>query len=319
MNNELLNRLKKNYKSRLQQFQPYTNAFRLYDHDIPAYPFRIDRYHDYVVIYEQGLDSAPDDLRLKHKTEINTALNELGFGPDKQIFKQRFRQTESQKYQKLENAPSPYVATPTSLKTQVFEGEMAFLVNLTDYIDTGLFLDHRPLRKELTKICHGLRVLNLFCYTSSLGVAAAKGGAVWVENRDLSVTYLKWSQENFKLNNLDLKKCDFVQTDILGWLENLPATPNETFDLILLDPPSFSHSKRMTDVLDLQEDHSQLIFSCTRLLSDKGKILFSTNKKKFKLAQELQEKLLLKETSHWTVAKDCRPQTHKSWEITLRK
>ena len=154
-----------------------------------------------------------------------------------------------------------------------------FEVNLTDYLDTGLFLDHRLVRKELFDKCDGLDVLNLFAYTCSASVQAALGGANRVVSVDMSKTYLQWGKRNFALNDLHGPQYEFIQADCFNWLrENRDSAP---FDVIFLDPPTFSNSKRMDGTLDIQRDHVGLIKTAARLLTDDGVILFSNNRRKF--------------------------------------
>ena len=158
---------------------------------------------------------------------------------------------------------------------------MKFKVNLSDYLDTGLFLDHRITRQMVREQSKDKKVLNLFCYTASFSIYAAAGGAAEIVSVDLSKTYLQWGEENMKLNGFfQPKKHQFIHADVLQFLEELPKN---YFDLIILDPPTFSNSKRMKDFLDIQRDHVQLINQCLAVMKADGLLYFSTNYRKFEL------------------------------------
>lgn len=283
--NDLGNRLKKNYQ-KLEKWaaKEGISAWRLYDADLPEYNAAVDVYNDYLVIQEYA---APKDIpeavakdRLWHL--IDTLAQELPFAADKMTLKVRQRQSGKQQYQKQE---------PRGLTTVVHEYGVQFEVNLSDYLDTGLFLDHRWARRELGRLSKGRRVLNLFAYTCSASVHAALSGAEEVVSVDLSRTYLQWGERNFALNGLRGRQYDFVQADCIQWLRE--QRPQQRFDVIFLDPPTFSNSKRMDDVLDIQRDHIELLKLAARLLSNNGVILFSNNKRKFKLDEtELAEAFL---------------------------
>ena len=196
----------------------------------------------------------------------------------------------------------------------VNEAGLSFAVNLERYLDTGLFLDHRATRQLIGERSHGKRVLNLFCYTASFSVYAAAGGAVESMSVDMSNTYLGWARRNFELNRIDCERHRLLHADVLQFLQQTPAEPR--FDLIVLDPPSFSNSKRMVDVLDVQRDHAHLLEQCARWLAPEGSLLFSTNLRDFKL-----DAALLKT---WGVTKlDLVPpdfrnrRIHHAWWLNL--
>jgi 23S rRNA (guanine2445-N2)-methyltransferase / 23S rRNA (guanine2069-N7)-methyltransferase len=273
--NDLANRLKKNYKQ-LEKWaaKEGVNAWRVYDADLPEYNAAIDIYNDYVVIQEYA---APKDIPEAVAKErlwflIDTVAHELPFAADHLTLKVRQRQSGKSQYQKSQ---------PRGLTTSVHEYGAEFQVNLSDYLDTGLFLDHRWARRELGKISQGKSILNLFAYTCSASVHAALGGAREVVSVDLSKTYLAWGEDNFRLNGLNPRAHSFVQADCLQWLRE--QRPQQRFDIIFLDPPTFSNSKRMDDVLDVQRDHVMLLKLAARLLKQDGVILFSNNNRKFKL------------------------------------
>ncbi len=303
---ELLNRLQKNHRRLAAQFRSQNvEAWRLYSQDIPAYPYLIDLYKNYVLFYDQGreVEEAPE-LVARHHGEARQALKEILQIPDENIIlKRRQRQQGKEQYEVLE--------PETDEVMRIQEGTLQFEVNLYKYLDTGLFLDHRPLRRELLRTCAGKKVLNLFCYTGSLSVAAAKGGASEVLSIDMSNTYLQWCRRNFLLNDIDYHRHRFLQADVVAWLEPIP---DERFDVIILDPPSFSNSKRMEDVLDVQRDHRRLIEGCLERLTMGGKLYFSTNKRKFKLDPDLE--VIAKEITKWTVPPDFADSgIHRAWEI----
>lgn len=302
---ELRDRIQKNFRRLAAQFRSLNiEAWRLYAQDIPRYPYLIDVYNNYCLIYDQGrADLVSEEVIEEHHRDAQLAVEEvLGFAPDQIIFKKRERQKGEKQYEVIDRR-----ADETIL---VQESKLKFEVNLRKYLDTGLFLDHRPLRRELQKISEDKKVLNLFCYTGSLSVAAAAGGASLVTSVDMSRTYLDWCLRNFKHNNLSSGHHQFIQADIMTWLKE---EAEESWDIIILDPPSFSNSKRMDDVLDIERDHVFLIKECMKRLSQSGTLFFSTNKRKFKM-DSLPFKI--KEITHWTVPLDFKETgIHKAWEI----
>ena len=309
----LRNRLVKNQKKLKSYLQKNKiEAYRLYNKDIPEYPYLIDVYNNHAVIYEQGKNLGDDgqDLRDLHQQDIERSITEvLNIAPELQHFKIRERQKGNEQYRPLDPRSRDFF--------QVSEPPFKFLVNLERYLDTGLFLDHRPLRQHLFTNSKGKRVLNLFCYTGSLSVAAALGGGT-VTSIDMSKTYLDWAYENFLLNSIDPKEHSFFQADVLKELvvrkENC-----ELFDMIILDPPSFSNSKRMEEDLDIERDHPILIRDAMALLSNAGVLLFSTNKRKFDLHRIISDHYKVKEISHWTIPQDFhQTNIHKAFTIERR-
>ncbi|MEL6357280.1 MAG: class I SAM-dependent methyltransferase, partial [Bacteroidota bacterium] len=197
---------------------------------------------------------------------------------------------------------------------EVKENGLKFLVNLTDYLDTGLFLDHRQTRKMVQEKAQGKRVLNLFAYTGSFTVYAAAGGAKFTHTFDLSNTYLEWSKRNLELNGFDGEQHQFERADVKQWLS---APVKEKYDLVVLDPPTFSNSKAMVDVLDTQRDHVELINNCLLRLSPSGQLYFSTNYRRFKLEKErINAATRIKEITKQTVPPDFRKRNpHRCWVI----
>lgn len=310
----LQNRLKKNLK-KLKNFLTKNGitSFRLYQKDIPEYPFLIDIYDKRAVVYEQGkrLDEEQTSLRETHQKDIESALQEvLQISPQNQYFKTREKQKGNEQYRPLDPRSSEFFI--------IDEPPFQFMVNLERYLDTGLFLDHRPLRQFLLQNCLDKKVLNLFCYTGSLSVAAARGGGK-VTSIDMSRTYLEWAQENFRINDLDPDRHSFSQADVLQELEGRKAA-KQKYDIIILDPPSFSNSKRMEEDLDVERDHPLLIRDCMQLLSPEGKLIFSTNKRKFELHPVVEQHYQVKEISQWTIPQDFHgSQIHRAFIITLKK
>lgn len=309
----LKNRLGKN----LKKLKTYLNrnkiqAYRLYSKDIPEYPYIIDIYNNHAVIYEQGkkLDDENQPLREMHQKDIAEAISEVLTIPNNlQHFKIRQKQKGLEQYQALNKTSQDFFV--------IEESELKFWVNLERYLDTGLFLDHRPLRDFLTKNSSGKKVLNLFCYTGSISVAAAKGGAL-VTSVDMSNTYLDWAYENFLINNLDPKKHTFHQADVLKDLK-IRKEKAELFDIIVLDPPSFSNSKRMEDILDIERDHPLLIRDTMALLDKEGTLFFSTNKRKFELHPVVSENYVVKEISQWTIPLDFHQSyIHRAFSIQFK-
>lgn len=272
------NRLVKVYRHLSKQAaRQGISCFRIYDHDLPEAPFIIEKYEDklYVSEYKRqhGLD---DEQHAAWLDGCKTVMQEvIGVDAENIFIKLRKRkENRLDQYQKLEEEKAEFVVQEAGLK---------FLVNMSDYLDTGLFLDHRLTRGMVREESSGKRVLNLFCYTGSFSVYAAAGGASQVVSVDLSKTYLQWAERNLHLNFPGYSNAQFVHADVLQYLKSLlPGT----FDLIVLDPPTFSNSKRMKDILDVQQDHAELINDCLRLLTAGGILYFSTNYTRFVLDEK---------------------------------
>lgn len=271
---DFINRVNKNIK-KLQKWvkRDEIECYRLYDADLPEYNVALDRYQDYLVVQEYRAPKSVDPNKARKRLfDLVTGLSECGLAtPDKIIVKQRQQQKGKQQYQKVSESKDRLVVTEYGVK---------FYVNLTDYLDTGLFLDHRNMRHWLQQHSKGKRVLNLFAYTGAASVHAALGGASQVTTVDMSNTYLNWAKDNFRLNRLTISDHEFIRADCLQWL----AEPKGAkFDLIFLDPPTFSNSKKMEVSFDVQRDHLQLLKQASALLSPGGTMIFSNNKRQFKL------------------------------------
>lgn len=301
------NRLRKNIK-RLEGWLKRSGeqCYRLYDADMPEYALAIDVYGDQVHVQEYAPPATVDlkaaDRRLR---EALSAIQQVLALPHEQIvLKQRRRQRGDEQYSKV---------AKTGVFREVREGKARLLINLNDYLDTGLFLDHRPVRRMLGEMAKGKRFLNLFCYTGTATVHAALGGAISSLSVDLSRTYLDWSWKNFNLNGLDPAKHRLEQADCLAWLKQAKGQ----FDLIFLDPPTFSNSKRADNVLDVQRDHLQMVQDCMRLLAPEGVLVFSNNFRKFKLDPSLEEQYRTEEITRKSFDPDFErdQKLHRCWLI----
>ena len=268
------NRLQKNFKHlRKWAKRRGISAYRLYDKDIPEYPYLVDIYNEYAIVYLKLSKIDLEEKKKHHVDELLSGLDKLGFDEGKRYIKERKVQGDEFRYQK--SSRSNHIE-------HVTENDLLFKVNLSDYIDTGLFLDHRPLRKILLeKDLKNKRVLNLFAYTCSLSVAAAKAGA-YVTSVDMSQTYLGWGEENFALNELKVFEHNFINADCLKFIKE----HKEKYDLMIIDPPTFSHSKKMEGTFDVGRDHPFILEACHRLLNYGGEIYFSNNQRDFKLETE---------------------------------
>lgn len=303
------NRLKKNRK-RLDKWlaREDITCYRLYDADMPEYAVAVDCYGDWLMVSEYAAPaSIPEDKAEARLREVMSALPEATGVPAERIaLKQRRRQRGREQYQRQQRSQQ---------MVTVREGQAQLLVNLHDYLDAGLFLDHRRVRLEIAARAKGASFLNLFCYTATASVHAALGGAKWTTSVDLSPGYLQWARENLSLNGMSEARHHTVQADCKQWL----GDNDKRFDLILLDPPTFSNSKRTDTVLDTQRDHVELIDSAMRALNRDGLLIFSTNRRDFKLEPELAERYQLEDRTAWSLDPDfTRPgkPIHYCWFIT---
>lgn len=304
---ELANRLQKN----LRRLKPWlktglTNAYRLYDADLPDYNFALDRYGDWFHLQEYAPPKQipPAVAQRRLQDAVSTLVATFNVPVEQIVLKQRRQQKGLQQYERQ---------AKTEQWLEVFEGTAIIGVNLTDYLDTGLFLDHRPARLWLHDQANQKRVLNLFSYTCVAGLQAALGGARKVTNVDLSKTYLAWGQRLFERNGIARDRAQFIQADILNWLEK----QNQQWDLIFLDPPTFSNSARMEEHFDVQRDHAPLIQAAMRCLSPQGTLLFSTNFKRFKLDMALAERYQIESWQTPSIPPDFlrSPNIHACWRF----
>lgn len=273
------NRLTKVYRHVSKQAKRLgVSCYRLYDHDLPEFPFCIEFYGGnlYVAEYKRrhGMTDEEHDVWMNQCIQVITETLNIS---DQNIFLKLRQRKEGRlgQYKKQDSAKNEFVVEEDGLK---------FIVNLSDYLDTGLFLDHRLTRQMVREVSKEKKVLNLFAYTGSFSVYAAAGGAEEVVTVDLSNTYLDWAGRNMKLNGfVDETKYQFIQADVKKYLKEVPA---EYFDIVIMDPPTFSNSKRMEDILDIQKDHPELINYCLGTIKKGGKLYFSTNFSKFVLDSE---------------------------------
>ena len=291
------NRVKKNLKqlgkwARKQDI----SCYRIYDADLPEYAVAVDRYGDWLHVQEYAAPKSVDSVKAFERVqEVMQVLPGLLEMPaDKVVLKQRRRQQGSSQYEK-QNATEHFF--------EVQEGGCRILVNLQDYLDTGLFLDHRPVRLQIQQQSAGKDVLNLFSYTATASLHAAKGGARSTTSVDMSATYLNWARKNFALNGFAETRHHFLQEDCIKWLK---AQKGQQFDLIFMDPPTFSNSKRMHDVLDVQRDHVMLVDQAMQLLRPGGKLIFSNNYRRFKLDEALQQRYQVKDITRSTIDLDFK-------------
>lgn len=303
----IFNRLQKNH----DRLNPWAQkmgyeAYRLYDWDIPEYPFFVDLYGSHIVVSDKSRGNERDE---KHLKELKNSLKEIFEIPEERThIKERRKKGPDSQYQKLGSK---------KVLLQVQEGALRFQVNLSDYLDTGLFLDHRPLREWLQQLNQkfggGARVLNLFCYTGSLSVAAAKAGA-WVTSLDLSKTYLDWAQENFRINSLSPENHRFFKQDAMKYLQGAVV---DQYDVIILDPPTFSQSEKMSGDLDIQRDHPFLIEQCMRRLKPKGLLYFSTNRTDFKMDSRIFDQFSTIDVTKKSIPPDfVQGDIHQCFEIS---
>jgi 23S rRNA (guanine2445-N2)-methyltransferase / 23S rRNA (guanine2069-N7)-methyltransferase len=289
------------------------HCYRLYDADMPEYNLAIDVYQSdklYLHIQEYEAPKTIDPAKAHQRlTEALAIVYDVMQVPRDQVFfKQRRQQKSGKQYEKF---------AETGQFHEVAEGPGRFWVNFTDYLDTGLFLDHRLTRLMILELAQGKRFLNLFAYTGTATVYAALGGATTTTTVDMSNTYLTWAEKNLALNHLKGKQHEFIQADVLTWLL---ANHQRRFDLIFLDPPTFSRSKRMQDTLDIQRDHVELIRNSMALLAEDGVLLFSNNHQKFKLDKEALADLDVGDITQQTLPKDFErnPKIHHCFRITRR-
>lgn len=287
-----------------------TNCFRIYDRDIKAYPISIDYYDGKFCIHYFTFSRDSDEPKDELRHAVEDSLYSLFQAPSSALYwRTRKKREKIEQYEKIGASQEFF---------PVLEYGVQFWVNLTDYLDTGLFLDHRETRKYAASMARGARVLNLFAYTCSFSVHAAIAGALSTTSVDLSNTYTAWGQENFLLNKLSLHNHAIVRADCLKFLE----THHETYDLIIIDPPTISRSKKMDQIFDIQVDYPFLISQALRLLSPQGNILFSTNSRHFTFAETSCTTSALppchiRDISAKTLPLDFRdPKIHQCWLIS---
>ena len=309
---DFANRLQKNIK-KIEKWakQQGLDAYRLYDADLPEYNVAVDRYGDHIVVQEYAAPKNIDENKARQRLldAVTATLQVTGIETNKLILKVRQKQKGTNQYEKLANKGEYFY---------VNEYGAQLWVNLTDYLDTGLFLDHRLTRKMIGEMAKGKDFLNLFAYTGSATVHAALGGAKSTTTVDMSNTYLNWAEQNLILNDIEGKQHKLIQADCLQWLEKC----DRQFDLIFVDPPTFSNSKRMEDSWDVQRDHIKLMRNLKRILRPNGTIVFSNNKRGFKMDFDALDELGLSavEISAKTLPLDFErnKQIHNCWLVTMK-
>jgi 23S rRNA (guanine2445-N2)-methyltransferase / 23S rRNA (guanine2069-N7)-methyltransferase len=311
-NSAFANRLlknKKHFKSWLKKEQ--IECYRLYDADIPEYNVAIDLYGDHLVIHEYAAPATIDPSKASKRLQevIYFAPKVLDIPTEKVVLKTRTKQKGSNQYQQLNQTRQAIVVSEYGAKLKV---------NLWDYLDTGLFLDHRKTRQLVAQKAKNKSLLNLFAYTGSVSLQAALHGAKEITTVDMSNTYLNWAQDNFAINKLTGHKYQFVQADCLQWLK----ANTQLFDVIFIDPPTFSNSKRMEDSFDVQRDHIAVLTDALKSLAPGGEIIFTNNKRNFKMDLQHIDNLGLTASSITELTRDKDFQRnkhiHNSWLINRK-
>lgn len=299
------NRIRKNYRHlRKWAKRTQTDCFRIYDRDIKEYPLAIDFYAGKFLVQSFSFDR--DDEDEPASEEVQEVLHSIfAASPDLIFWRTRIKRKKTEQYEKLADEKEFFI---------VHEYGVKFKVNLVDYLDTGLFLDHRETRQMVARAAKGKRLLNLFAYTCSFSVHAALAGASFTKSVDMSNTYTEWGRENFLINSISLKNHEIVRADCLKFLEDCS---DERYDLIVIDPPTISRSKKMDQMFDIQEDYILLITQSLKLLNKGGTIFFSTNSRKFVFDDSLFEGCTITEITEKTIPLDFHQQKiHRCWKIT---
>lgn len=308
------NRIRKNLKALKPEIKKQKlQAYRIYDADIPEYSAAIDLYGDWVHIAEYSAPSEiPEEKTRARLADIVAAVpTATGIHESRVSIKERSRQKGSKQYKKLSQEGEEF---------QITELGANLLVNMTDYLDTGLFLDHRPVRSMIQQLSKGKSFLNLYCYTGAATVHAAVGGAKSSVSVDLSNTYLNWARRNLDANGITEAKHKMVMSDCRGWLKDF-KNKDTKFDLIFMDPPTFSNSKKTHETLDIQRDHVELIELAMKHLEPEGLLIFSNNRRGFKFDESLSEFLQVTNISQETIPKDFKrnQKIHQCWKISQLK
>ena len=314
------NRVAKNLKQlKTWAEREQVSCYRIYDADMPEYSFAIDRYAEadggadgarvwlYVQEYTAPKTIDPAAVQRRRSEALAALPGVTGIPADNIHLRQRRKTARGEQYEKLDAQRDFRL---------VEEGGLRFWVNFTDYLDTGLFLDHRITRHRIRDLAGRKRFLNLFAYTGSATVYAAAGRARETTTVDMSATYLDWAQRNLAVNGFSGSQHRLVQADCISWLKTAVAE-RQSYDLIFLDPPTFSNSKRMDDILDVQRDHRALIDRCMALLAPGGKLVFSNNAQKFAMDVEVGAQYTVRDISRATLPKDFErnPRIHQCYEL----
>lgn len=308
---DFANRLQKNISNlKKQALRENVSCLRLYDADLPDFNLVVDLYDDNLHVQEYAPPKTIDPEKAKKRFNLALVVirQVLGLPREKVFIKTRARQKGITQYEKQSEVSKRFI---------VQEGNVRVFINLTDYLDTGLFLDHRPMRLRIAQEAKGKHFLNLYSYTSTVSVHAAVGGAASTTSVDLSNTYLNWSKQNFALNGLTVDHPDqqhqFFEADVFEWLKE----GHETYDLIFIDPPTFSNSKKFQGTFDVQRDHASLLKRAMNRLSNGGTLYFSNNFQKFELDDELAARFDVQEITEKTIGFDFKRnhKIHRAWRF----
>lgn len=305
----LANRIKKNYKS-LKKWakKNSTDCFRLYDRDIPEIPVAIDYYAGrFNIQYFRKKSNIDENVPQEIIAEVNSAIMKCFNVFMEGIFwKIRKQRQKLDQYEKQDERGATF---------PVYENGLRFLINLTDYLDTGLFLDHRNARKIIMETAKDKVVLNLFSYTASFSVYAAAGGAKSSVTVDMSNTYTEWGKKNFQINKISTRVHKILRDDCIKFIEDEIFTDHR-YDLVILDPPTISRSKKMTGMFDVNRDYVELLNKIAKILNPGGKILFSNNSLRFKMNFELLPDFKIEDITAKTLPHDFKnKKIHKAWML----
>lgn len=304
----LKNRIRKNYRHvRKWAKRTLTNCFRIYDKEIKEYPLAVDYYDGRFCIHYFPGSRAEEEPKQDLVDSIEEALSSLfNASPDAIFWRTRIRRERTQQYEKAGERKQFFT---------VYEYGIKFRVNLNDYLDTGLFLDHRETRQMVASACIGKRLLNLFAYTCAFSVQAAAKGASYTKSVDMSNTYTEWAKENFLLNGLPSDRNTVVRADCMKFLDE-EVQSGEKYDVIVIDPPTLSRSKKMEGMFDIQQDYPDLLHQAERLLAKGGVIYFSTNSRRFLFDPSLFPRFTVQEISEKTLPIDFhQAKIHRCWKL----
>lgn len=304
------NRIRKNYRHvRKWAKRTNTDCFRIYDREIPQYPLAIDFYAGRFCIHyfsRTRNDVEPSQELVDEASRV--LCNIFGTTVDAIFWRTRAKSKETRQYEKIGASRDFFTVVEYGVK---------FKVNLVDYLDTGLFLDHRETRRLVASVAEGKRVLNLFAYTCSFSVHAAIAGAAFTKSVDMSNTYTAWGRDNFFLNSIPIRNHEIVRADCLKFLDD-EIRSGEKYDIIIIDPPTISRSKKMDQMFDIQKDYVTLISKALKLLLKDGVIFFSTNSRKFAFEQGSLEHCKISEITHKTLPLDFHDcKIHRCWRISV--
>lgn len=306
------NRIRKNYRHiRKWAKRTATNCFRIYDREIKSYQLAIDFYAErFCVHYFSKSRENPDPSPQLVEETVEALKSIFGATEEAIYWRNRIRRKKVHQYEKLGESKEFF---------SVYEYGVKFKVNLLDYLDTGLFLDHRETRRLVASVCKDKRVLNLFAYTCSFSVHAGMSGAAFTKSVDMSNTYCAWGRENFKLNGLSSKNHEIIREDCLKFLDQ-EIRSGAKYDIIIIDPPTISRSKKMTQMFDIQLEYTRLVNQALLLLNKNGTIFFSTNSRKFVFDATAFPSCQCIEISKKTLPLDFHdPKIHRCWKIFQRE